>query len=105
MELPLHELRRYLETLEYNSDGNHVKSVAADTGRPETELHGDALAISGDDMVESIDDQRMTPKQRTANRFLKFLVGLGLDMAKLKALPIEKQREVKTAWVGIWGNS
>jgi hypothetical protein len=51
--------------------------------------------ILEDDLIDSIDSEKMSPEQILARRFLKFLAGYGLTITKLSMLPIREQIRIK----------
>jgi hypothetical protein len=47
----------------------------------------------GEEIIDAIDEERMTPEKRVARRFLKFLGNRRLNMMKLTELPkLEQSR-------------
>ena len=51
--------------------------------------------ILEDEIIDSIDEQKMSSEQILATRFLKFLSGRRLTIKKLLELPIEEQTRIK----------
>jgi len=54
-----------------------------------------------DEIIDSIDEQKMTPEQILARRFLKFLGNRRLNMKKLQELPVEEQVRIKREFIGV----
>jgi hypothetical protein len=57
------------------------------------EFHTDQLLE--DELINSIDEQEMSPEQILARRFLKFLGNRRLTMKKLLELPVDEQLRIK----------
>ena len=52
-----------------------------------------------DELVQSIDEEKMTREKILATRFLNFLGNRRLTIKKLSELPIEEQNRIKTEFI------
>jgi hypothetical protein len=60
-----------------------------------TGLVAEGACDAGDEIITAIDESRMSPKQVTAQRFLKFLASRRLSIEKLKDLSVGEQARLK----------
>jgi hypothetical protein len=108
MQQSLSDLQKYLDTLEQSPDSRGRIHGEEKTGkkRPGEQSTIDTLPDSTrveEDLIEGIDERRMSREKITANRFLNFLKARDLNMERLELLPIEKQQEIRALWSSIWG--
>jgi len=74
-----------------------ASSIAANLGS----TAGSSWVIDAEDaLIQSLDEQNMSPEKITASRFLTFLGNQRLTVATLEALPVEEQVRLKKEFLG-----
>jgi hypothetical protein len=72
----------------------------ASTGDANLATGGSWLAVDAEDkFITRLDEQKMSSQKLLVTRFLTFLKEKNLDMAKLQALPKDRQAEIKTEFL------
>lgn len=72
----------------------------ASSGDANLATGGSWLAVDAEDkLIAHIDEQKMSSQKLLATRFLTFLAEKNLNTEKLKLLPKDRQREIKTEFL------